>query len=534
MMKIKKFLTLGVTTLAFVLPTLSHANNDNLSNINLTQTKLNQMFSVQDTIHLIGDSNFSNQEKDLEKNAQITLMKTFQAGLVQYSELPTSVKLSFIKRFANTEESSHYKEEGNEIKLSYKNDIKDNQSFIAVNEIEAAIKKNPNLQTIKYNKNLLNQFVFLHELSHSINHHQENKSFVFNDPNSILSQVENNIFEKETKVTFDENFADTYAAMILLKLNNFSNEAIQMIEIVAKQRDFESKKIDLDLSNKPDAIDCHSSFYSLNNVLNNIDAIKSAKNTSELRQLAQQYASNGTSLAYQKYTTYHTSSFEASKLSQLNEYFLQTVYNKINEGKPNFTQIKKESFALSKTDEINLDNYLNKLIHDKNNPLMLYFDIKNTESEDAKEVMQAAQQSQQIESNIIQYGYVRFMFNNYLKNNPNYSLNIAKKVLINNINNDTNDSIAQQLLISKNIDAKFKVANEASISPEMSQNILAQSNLSNTIENNNSKINSAMANVFNDNTQKNYTIPNIKAKREIAQINPVSDHFINTTIKLKQ
>ena len=119
-MKIKKFLTLGVTTLAFVLPTLSHANNDNLSNINLTQTKLNQMFSVQDTIHLIGDSNFSNQEKDLEKNAQITLMKTFQAGLVQYSELPTSVKLSFIKRFANTEESSHYKEEGNEIKLSYK------------------------------------------------------------------------------------------------------------------------------------------------------------------------------------------------------------------------------------------------------------------------------------------------------------------------------------------------------------------------------------------------------------------------------
>jgi hypothetical protein len=527
----KKFLTLGIgissTALAMSLPMNAQAQTINADVVNhlVATTQVNEALPSQSTIA----SRFSVIDETLanpayQSNPQLlagakmvasetaqTLMKVIQAGYVHQNELPDTFKVAIVNNMVNAEEGSHYKEDGNELKVSYYNTINKDGTPQVRNQLLGIMKEIPALENVQVNEKLLNQFVFLHELSHSVNHHHEGHTFDFNDPNTNLNAEELALFKTTINNTLDENFADTYGGIQFLKINNFSPESIDTLKAVATLRDHMSKQQNANFTNAPDTIEAHSSFYSLTNVLNNIDTLKKTTDVNDLRLLANEYSSNGTAMAYQNYREYHKQSFAATRINDVSEMMMVQAYNEVNAKNADFKPLPPQWDNI----DVALEKPVTTYIKDKVDSLFSgqtlkeNFSLNQFSKKDVTDAIAALRMQQGVDDeNIARYTLVRGMYEqSYSKKHPEYMRDQAREV----IKNDTTLNHQEQLLSS--IDSKMTQGGEQTISAEVSVASLAKAhaNDSTVMASNNSV------------TPRIPAIPDIQAFREKMGVAGVSN-----------
>lgn len=537
----KKFLTLGISSTALAMGMSMNAQaqiHPDVVNHQVATTQSQETLPSQSTIAsrfsvvdetLINPAYQSNpqliaQARDVAGATAQTLMKVIQAGYVHTNELPDTFKVAIVNNVLNAEEGSHYKEEGNELKVSYYNTIDHDGTPQVRNQLLGLMKDIPELKDIKVNETLLNQLVFLHELSHSVNHHHEGHTFEFNDPNTTLSAEELALFKIAINDTLDENFADTYGSIQFLKINNFSQESVDTLKAVAMLRDYMIKQPNVNPMNAPDTIEAHATFYSLTNVLDNLDVLKKTTNVDDLRLLANEYSSNGTALAYQKYHSYHNQSFAATRINDVSEMMMVQIYDEVNAKNADFKTTPPQwdniDVALEKPVVSYVKNEVNSFFAGhtlKKNFSLNQFSVKDVQ--DAITTLRV--QNGMDDENIAKYTLVRAMYQeNYLKDHPEAMRDKAKDV----IKNDSTLSAQEQTLTS--IDSKMATGAENTVSPEVSMASLVKSHEStalasnsNSNSNNNNSINSSV---------RIPAIPDIQAFREKMGVAGVSNNNGNS------
>lgn len=425
MKKYKHFLALGASTLALSLAQTGYATenisqsslNDqnvlNVSNDNNFNHQINNSISVIDSSltsnvdFMKNNPNYEpekkdivNQENEIKTQMQATVFQAVKAGFIKFHELPTSYKIHVVQGFSSITEDSHYDSTDNSLQLSFMpkdeivklkpetkikandwdnlpDDVKEavkeseyedntNSEFHSkglYNEFSAAFENDKMLaeKVGVFNSKLVNQFVFLHELAHAVNHHFDGEKasgniYAYQKTTDKLSPDEVNAFSAYTSDTLDENFADAYGGIMFLKLNNFSDESIHTLKQIAFMRDYNAKNVNNNFYN--DSVEAHFSYYTLQNVLDNIDKIKNTQDQKDLINLARDFSSNGTYQAYQNYGKSHNNSLSEEKQRDIAELATQYLYNEVNKDKPNFAPLQIDKAKYGNTyysDLTNLD-----------------------------------------------------------------------------------------------------------------------------------------------------------------------------------
>jgi hypothetical protein len=526
----KKFLTLGISSTALTMGLSMNAQaqiHPDVVNHQVATTQTQEILPSQSAIAgrfsvvdetLINPAFQSNPQligsaRIVASDTAQTLMKVIQAGYIHTRELPDSFKIAIVNNVLNAEEGSHYKEDGNELKVSYYNTIDKDGTPQVRNQLLGLMKDIPALKDIKVNETLLNQFVFLHELSHSVNHHHEGHTFDFNDPNTNLNAEELKLFKTTINDSLDENFADTYGSIQFLKINHFSQESVDTLKTVAILRDYMIKQQNFNPLNAPDTIEAHATFYSLTNVLNNLDILQKTTNVDDLRLLANEYSSNGTALAYQKYHSYHNQSFAATRINDVSEMMMVQIYDEVNAHNKDFQPTPPQWDNIDVALEKPVINYVNNEVNSffAGKSLKKNFSLNQFSSQDVQDAISTLRmQSGMSDENIAKYTLVRAMYQqNYLKDHPESMLEQAREV----IRNDSTLNAQQQILTS--IDKKMAQDSENTVSPDLSMASLVKSHEATVLASN-----------INSNVRIP-AIPDIQAFREkmgVAGVSNVSDN----------
>ena len=414
MKKYKHFLALGASTLALGLSqsayavdniqsaTLNDQNVMSVSNDNTFNEQIKNSIKVSDSTitsntkfmeenpsYLPEQKEIATQTNEIKADMQKTVFQAVKNGYIKFHELPTTYKINVIQGFSTVAEDSHYDATENSLQLSFipeervkkiqvsqsqtpssdmsnlpedvreaaaesmdDNTTNEMHSKGLSNEFIYGFKHETDLskQVGSYNEKLINQLIFLHELSHSVNHHVNGEKssdsiYVYKKTTDNLNQDETKAFSVYTSDTLDENFADAYGSIMFLKLNNFSTESINSLKQIATTRDYNAKSINKNYYN--DSVEAHYSYYTLENVLNNIDKIKATNGQKNLIDLARDFSSNGTYQAYQNYGKAHNNSFNEEKQRDIAELATQYLYNSLNKDKPGFVplQLEKEKYG---------------------------------------------------------------------------------------------------------------------------------------------------------------------------------------------
>jgi hypothetical protein len=422
MKKYKHFLALGASTLALGLAHAGYAaenhNSITLNDQSVLNLSSDNIFheKIKNDINIV-DSTFTNdehfikenpnylpekneilaQEKEIKQGMQETVFQAVKAGFIKFHELPTTYKIHVVEGFSSIMEDSHYDSTDNSLQLSFvpqtevkkvpananqehsvefynlPQDIQDSAIEAdkqLVDEIHSKTLNNEftygfandqilSKQVGTYNQRLINQFIFLHELSHSVNHHAEGEKnsdsiYAYKKTNDNLSQDEMKAFSNYTSDTLDENFADGYGGIMFLKLNHFSPESINTLKQIATMRNYTAQTVNKSFYN--DSVEAHYSYYTLENVLNNIEQIKHTDNQKDLIELARNFSSNGTYQAYQNYGKAHNNSFSEEKQRDIVELATQYLYNEVNKDKNGFIPLQIDKAKYGNTYYSDLSN----------------------------------------------------------------------------------------------------------------------------------------------------------------------------------
>lgn len=182
-------------------------------------------------------------------------------------------------------------------------------------------------------KKLSREFLLLHETSHC-EFETMNEVFVIKGNPQLQKEV--NYYFKHTYgslmsdspyIMLNENFADTYAAVQLIKLYGDTKDVKSVINQTSLERQ------DQDLSNAMTGrLDSHYTHFSLHELLTkeNIDKIKTTSDPTQLRQLALEIANKGTFTVLSTYSDALPTLFEQFSMVQ------STLLNANNNSIKNF------------------------------------------------------------------------------------------------------------------------------------------------------------------------------------------------------
>lgn len=137
-------------------------------------------------------------------------------------------------------------------------------------------------------QSLYQDMVLNHELSHCITDKKFQYSGMSKNSEKWMNDwvVGEYVSENQIKNIFEENFADTYGALIFLNKHGFSDKSIDFI------KDWSEKRELINLTNERNGhyFEGHNTYNSLNVILDNIDKIKEL-DKSEYKKVADELAS---------------------------------------------------------------------------------------------------------------------------------------------------------------------------------------------------------------------------------------------------
>ena len=180
-------------------------------------------------------------------------------------------------------------------------------------------------------KKLSREFMLLHEASHC---QLETMKDVFLIKGNPQLQKDVNYYFKHAYGTessdspyfmLNENFADTYAAIQLLKLYGDTPDVKAVLHATSLERE------DQDLSNgATKKLDSHYTHFSLQEVLtkDNLNKIKSTSDPAELRQIALEIANKGTFTVFSTYAEVLPALFEQN--SMIDSTLINAVHNSVS------------------------------------------------------------------------------------------------------------------------------------------------------------------------------------------------------------
>lgn len=423
------------------------------------------------------------------------MLNSLNKGLLKENEIPKSMKLNLVDQFGLIAESNNYDPDTQDIQLAFQynsNTHKLINQFYSISQDDSM------------NNRLTDDFLEDHELSHSKNYHQQDGFIKIHDPVSGLTENEKKaILSNDTfKSTIDENFADSYGAILLLKNNDFSP---QSINVVKKIRDIREK-----MSHEhPDMIstthyDPHSSAYSLNNILDNINSIKATNDPEKLKDIAVQCATHGSLLGIQHYKKEQDFSLEYALNTNYSAFYKNHLFNEINKDRKNFKPMDIDWSAISEEDKNKIQTYVAKN-KDKSNSLNRSLNMNNM---DMKTVTETAEAMKGLGMNldVSQVAFILQSASNMKTfDTPEARANQLKEILTGDNKSKNENDYATKLELFESVDkkidnlpnTKFTVSNEGAVSIE-------------PLNSNKEETKDVISNVAEP--TQDYQLPNLKSK----------------------
>jgi hypothetical protein len=454
-------------------------------------------FKVSETNH--ANPNYVNEQTSKQalsaasSEAKDNMLKTVENNLIDRNELPESMNINLVSYFGSVAEANNYNPDTKEVQLAFRYNSDTHQ---LINQLYSVSGDEA------YNNKLTNDFLEDHEYSHSVNYHQREGFIKIHDPISNLTQEEKKaVMTNDTfKDTIDENFADAYGSIILLKNNNFSKESIDVVKKIRDIRDKMSHQNPVEISMTH--YDPHSSAYTLDNILNNIETIKKINDPTKLKDIAIQSATHGSLAGIKHYKNEHDFSLAYSLNANYATVYQRHLFNEINKGKKDFKSLDEDWSSMSVEDRHRIESYV-KQNKDNKTSINKAFNIDNMDWQTVVQT-QEAMKGAGLDFDLSQVAFILQKFNNAKTfDSTEARAQTLKDILINDNTNKTENDYATKLQLFENVDKKIDNLPEAKLVVNNDSSIQML-----TVK----KEENPTQELSNVNTENDYTLPNLKDK----------------------
>lgn len=458
-------------------------------------------FKVNETNH--ANSNYINEESAKEalslasQEAKNNMLNTVKNNLIEKNELPDSMNINLVSYFGQVSEANNYNPDTKEVQLAFR---VDSETHKLINQLYSVSGDKA------YDNKLTDDFLEDHEYSHSVNYHQREGFIQIHDPISNLTAEEKKaVMTNDTfKDTIDENFADGYGSIILLKNNNFSNESINVLKKIRDIREKMSHQSPAEISMTH--YDPHSSAYTIDNILNNIETIKKINDPAKLKDIAIQSATHGALSGMKNYKAEHDFSLVYSINTNYATIYQKHLFNEINKGKKDFQAMDIDWPSISVEDRHKIESYVQQN-KDKKTSINKAFNMDNM---DWQTVIQThdAMKSAGLDLNITEVAFILQKFNNSKTfDSQDSRAQALKDILINGNENVSENDYANKLTLFESVDKKIDNMPETKLTINSDSTVNIINNKDNVVSSDNIK------ELSNDMTPANdYTLPNLKDK----------------------
>lgn len=262
---------------------IAQKSNVETTKINYFQKYLSKVKSVAAISLLIPSVLYANQVESFDKNEQIKELISHFSNTTNYPLNTTSIIVSINDNKEGTFSTHNM------------GDIKSCKVSISINN--EGDFKNENNTVIFGNKKMYQDMVLNHEIAHCIT----DKKFSYSglSPNSEKWMndwvVGEYVYNNNIKDIFEENFADSLGALMILEKNKFSPESIDFVKEWSSQRENISKQNEQNGT----FFEGHTTHYAIDSIIENIETLKKV-NPENYKKIADELASKSVLLMLNK------------------------------------------------------------------------------------------------------------------------------------------------------------------------------------------------------------------------------------------